>query len=187
MLQHGLLLQRYRDGTKREHEVVIPPSILENQGAECVLAAVERRRGDVLWPGSPGCSVSVLILGSDSHRALVRLATRWARSGHTTLPADSLRVDRCRMFVHGRRVAHLGFAALATVLSMLDVMSGLFSATVLMHTGQSVQLLHKHVRQLIMAHVSFTYDPGDPADLEKNKFLVRLLGQVDALTIDQYP
>ena len=50
-----------------------------------------------------------------------------------------------------------------------------------------MQLLHKHVRQLIMAHVSFTYDPGDLADLEKNKSLVRLLDQVDALTIDQYP
>ena len=52
--------------------------------------------------------------------------------------------------------------------------------------GQSTQLLQKHARQLIMARISFTYDPGDPADLEKNKPLARLLGQVDALTIDQY-
>jgi len=130
--------------------------------------------------------VSVLILGSDSHRALVRLAMCWARSGHITLPADSLRVDRCRMFVHGRRVAHLGFAALATVLEMLDVVNGLLSAKVLTHKGQSMQLLQKHVRQLIMARIRFTYDPGDPADLEKSKSLVRLLGQVDELTIDQY-
>ena len=72
-------------------------------------------------------------------------------------------------------MTHLGFAALAAALKMLDVMSGLFSATVLMHTGQLMQLLRKHVRQLIMAHASFTYDPGDPADLEKNKSLVRLL------------
>ena len=83
-------------------------------------------------------------------------------------------------------MAHLGFAALATVLKMLDVMGGLLSATVLVHTGQSVQLLHKHVRQLVMAHVSFTYDPGYPADLEKSRSLVRLLDQVDELTIDQY-
>ena len=48
MMQHGILLQRYHDGTKREHEVTMPPSILESQGAECVLAAAERRRGDVL-------------------------------------------------------------------------------------------------------------------------------------------
>jgi len=83
-------------------------------------------------------------------------------------------------------MAHLGFAALVTVLEMLDVVNGLLSAKVLTHTGQSMQLLQKHVRQLIMAHVSFTYDPGDPADLEKNKSLVRLLDQVDELTIDQY-
>ena len=43
MMPHGILLQRCHDGTKREHEVVIPPSILENQGAECVFAAAERR------------------------------------------------------------------------------------------------------------------------------------------------
>ena len=36
MMQHGILLQRYNDGTKREHEVVIPPSILEIQGAVCL-------------------------------------------------------------------------------------------------------------------------------------------------------
>ena len=70
MMQHVILLQRYHDGAKREHEVVIPPSVLENQGAECVFAAVERRCGDVAWPSSPDCSVYVLILGSDSHRAL---------------------------------------------------------------------------------------------------------------------
>ena len=83
-------------------------------------------------------------------------------------------------------MAHLGFAALAAVLEMLGVMRGLFCATVLMHKGQITQLLQKHVCQLTMARISFTYDPGDPADLEKSKSLVRLLDQVDELTIDQY-
>ena len=73
------------------------------------------------------------------------------------------------MFVHGRRMTHFGFAALAAVLEMLGVVNGLLSAKVLTHKGQSMQLLQKHVRQLSMARATITYDPGDPADLEKNK------------------
>lgn len=70
---------------------MVLPCVLIDHGAECVLAAIHRMCTS--WLRSEGHGKQVLVLTSDRHKALVRLAMHFAWLAGPGLPLGTRPVD----------------------------------------------------------------------------------------------
>ena len=88
------------------HHVAAPPMFIADQSAECVLDAVQNRFGGVVWAAGDD-TLRILILNSDSHSALIRLAKHFGRQAQLAGPAAKVLSlhSRCQMhqFFHAWR------------------------------------------------------------------------------------
>jgi hypothetical protein len=186
LMMHGDVFGRSRHGVSA-HSLCLPPAVIRDQSAETVWSAINHIVGTKLWHGSEKPPVSIVILNSDSHAALVRLAKHLA-----TLARDGARLA-CRHFemfhslpmmrlsIHSRCQMHMFFAALGRLVRSVDALNPMFCGTVLLHKGSNMQTLRTHVRGSIAKRIAFTYDPPSIQDRLYNEYLVRLLDCADDL------
>ena len=165
---------------------MVPPSILVNQSAESVLAAVEQKCSAFMWPAPGTLRAAVLVLVSDSHKALVRLSMHFANACNAALPAGDVPVQEAHMFVHCRCMMHLGFASVTTMLRAMEIINGTYCATLLLRKGQSQTKLKQKVRLLIRERVQFAYHPPNETTLAANRSLLKMLDKVDE-ELDEQP
>jgi hypothetical protein len=170
---------RYNLGDKYHTEIMVPPAILMSQHAECVLAAIMTRCSDFLWPAPRANRAVVLILASDSHKALVRLAMHWANQANSELPDGHGQLSQARFFLHARCMMHLGLASVTNLLKKLDIINGVFCATHLLHRGKTMDQVRLRVRALIRERLAFEYQPPRPDDVSANLASLKLLDKVD--------
>ena len=156
---------------------MVPPVVLADQSAECVLTGVDQRSRPWLWREQP-CK-QVLVLTPDSHKALIRLAMHFAAFARQGLPLGNCPATSAKMSLHARCMVHLGFAAVTALIKQLDIVNGTFCATHLLHRGQSQQWLRSRVRQLIRERLAFQYESPDPPDFAANRALLQVLEKVD--------
>ena len=97
------------------HSVAVPPIFIVDQSTESVLEALHIRLGSILWAPRVVGGLRALIINSDSHGALVRLAKHFSKLYREGAPAggcDLILHARCQMHQfflscsHGQRFRH---------------------------------------------------------------------------------
>lgn len=191
-MMHADVFQRFTDMAFQAFSLGVPPAIIEDQSAECVMTAVLARCGDFLWHSGQSSlpRKSVLVLNTDSHSALVRIAKHLAREAN--IAADriqtrlstfggsfSLHTDSLHFTIHSRCQMHMFFACLAKMVRGFDILNNMFCATVLLHKSANMKSLRDKVKQRIRNRVRFAYAGPCAEDLAHNQMLVRLLDNVD--------
>ena len=167
MMLHARLLRRWFSGQVTRHDIMIPPALLSDQGAETLAAAIERRAGPFLVSG--GNARSVTVLGSDSAKALVKLAGNRGQAATSD-----------HMSVHSRCMMHMIFSAFVYTISDLQVINDMFCATTLTHKGLVMKELRTSVRKYIEEHIEIDFTRPDPDVVRQNRAIVSLLNGLDA-------
>ena len=182
LMLHLNVFFRGRDGSVIEHSVAVPPCFLEDQSSECVLDALQHRFGRLMVPGGAANddvdSLSVIILNSDSHAALIRLAKYMTAA----LAGTS---KRC-ITVHSRCQMHQFFACLARMVRSFDLIDGMFCATCLLHRGGTMKALQKEVHADIKRVIKFSYTPPAEEDIAYNRTLLTYVDLMDAHQTKEY-
>ena len=133
---HLDVFSRASDDACTIQHVAAPPMFIADQSAECVMDAVQNRFGGVVWAAGDD-SLRVLILNSDSHSALVRLAKHFGRQAQLAGPAAKV------LSVHSTCQMHKFFACLARMVKGFELINGMFCSTLLLHKGPTMRKLQK--------------------------------------------
>ena len=179
LMLHLNVFFRAIDGSVTEHSVAVPPYIIEDQSTECVLDALQDRFGKLVFSSGPTDCVKVIILNSDSHKALIRLGKHMTES----LAGPS---TRC-ITVHGRCQMHQYFSCLARMVKGFDLINGMFCATCLLHRGATMKGLQKAVHADIKRIIKLSYAPPREEDKAYNRALLTYLDQMDVYQTQEYP
>ena len=125
LMMHGNLYVKTASAAK-ETGVALPCVTIDNQSTECVMNAVDKIVGPLLW--GTDALVTTLVVNSDSHPALIKLAKLFAKKAcdsvdhligilgrvefRKVLSHPRLRQGvMLKLSIHGRCVMHMYFAA----------------------------------------------------------------------------
>ena len=196
LMLHADFLHRASDNKLTTCSLAQPPAIIADQSAECVLAVLDNQISSIMWSGL--CSkpaVSIFVLCSDSHAALIRLGKHMAGEAHRSAELLSAqahaagdagvlqlalsRPGSLKLFLHGRCSMHLYFAALSAMVKGLGLLSPMFCGMCLLHKGQNHSRLCALVEKQVSSKLSLTYSPSSPEEHAHNLQLLILLDEVD--------
>jgi hypothetical protein len=136
------------------HEISLSPAVLEDQTAVTLESALRSRLqpfGETLENPKRHCD----ILNSDSAKALLRVGTE--RAAAVRIPAAS----GLRCSIHSSCMMHMFFAAICGMMKPLDMMSGMFCGTVLMHRSDNIAEVRKACYAWLDEHVTVTFEEPD--------------------------
>jgi hypothetical protein len=166
---------RSLDGTVIKNDVAVAPVVIEDTTAESINAGIEERTGSLELPTPVGETVRrpTKVLGSDSAKSLIRLATHYA--------TEACRFHGKAMFIHGRCMMHMLWAALAAMLAVAGMTTAMFCATVLIRKGHNMKLLKQFKYEYLdeKLEVVFDWDPSFNASSAINRAWVELLDSAD--------
>ena len=151
MMLAARTLTRTAGGGKQTVDVMLPPAVLCDITARTILAALKSRVHQLMpLRSTPNSVQGVVILNTDSHSALKRVANHYAslaRSGDFPL------------LLHGRCMMHMFFTGLTSMLSHLQLISPMFCSTILLHKGGNMRNLREQVRAHVARHLRWSI-PG---------------------------
>jgi hypothetical protein len=177
------------------HSVAVPPAFIADQSTESVLQAIKQRMGFFIWEGR-ACHVSrdVLVVNSDSHSALIRLAKHFAKQAHQA--ASEMETRRLQsgiisgnlhLSIHARCQMHQFFAALSRMVRGFEVINPMFCCTLLVHKGPTMRLLKAEVKSIVTERLRFTYTAVTPEDRAANLQLLAMLDHMDRFQAHECP
>ena len=168
---HTILMMHVKIFRRDEHQghcndVIIPPALLSDTKSSTLLAAIRKRTGAWLW--NPRVEHSVLIMNSDSAKAMIKTSKMLAQSCSPTFSV-----------IHNFCCMHMLWAAIMAMMRVYDLVNGIFCATCLMHKARNRSRLRLALRAHLRHHLQLVYGHPDPVNKVYNKAVLSLLQYAD--------
>ena len=148
------------------HDYIVPPAVLANQTAGCLLSAIEARVGGLIWPEALAAHLTVFILNTDSHKAMKRMGIEFAR-----------RASSLCWFVHCFCSMHMLASCMVRMLHTFQLICDMFCATCVMHRASHRRMLRAAVRSMVVQRMDIVFEepPGLQEGLRYNTAMLEIL------------
>ena len=158
-----------------EFSVPLPPAILFDTSAGCMLSAMKRFTDFMLLPAHTATArppkVMVTLVISDSAAACLYLGKHLDAS--TGDAAD-------QVVLHSRCQHHMYWQALTSMLLPMKFMNPLFCATIILHKSSFLFAVRQGVKTVLRSRLNIIYRPSSAQDREYNKSVLCLLQRRDS-------